>query len=236
MNLKQQLENLSDKNIADHSLKFFKCGPGEYGEGDKFLGIRVPVLRKLAKEYVDLSLLEVTKHAKSKWHEERLTALFILTFKYQNHYKYKRFGEAQKIYKKYISLYQFINNWDLVDTTCHKIMGPELFHSDKSLLYKWARSNHLWKKRISMMTTYYFIKRGEFEDTFRIAEILLDDDHDLIHKVVGWMLREVGKVDRKAQDVFMKKYYKKMPRTMLRYAIEKYPPTTRKKILAGTWK
>jgi 3-methyladenine DNA glycosylase AlkD len=235
MTIKSELKKLADKKIADHSVRFFKCGPGEYGEGDLFLGIRVPVLRKIAKDYIDLELKEVLELAKSKWHEERLTALFILTFKYQKYHKNKDFKKASGIYKKYISLYKYINNWDLVDTTCHKIMGPELIEGDKELLYKWARSNHLWKKRIAMMTTYYFIKRSQFDDAFAIAEILLADDHDLIHKVVGWMLREIGKIDRRAQDTFMKKYYQSMPRTMLRYAIEKYPENTRKKILAGNW-
>lgn len=235
MTIKSELKKLADKKIADHSVRFFKCGDGEYGHGDKFLGIRVPVLRKVAKDYIDLELKSVVELAKSEWHEERLTALFILTFKYQRAYKKKDFKESTQIYKKYISLYKFINNWDLVDTTCHKIMGPELIDSDKEILYKWANSSHLWKKRISMMTTYYFIKRSQFDDAFAIAEILLNDDHDLIHKVVGWMLREIGKVDRKSQDKFMKKHYQCMPRTMLRYAIEKYPETTRKKILAGKW-
>jgi 3-methyladenine DNA glycosylase AlkD len=235
MELSKKIRKLSNKEIALHSLRFFKTGKGEYGEGDMFLGIRVPVLRELSKEYLDLDEDGLLLLVKSKWHEERLLALFILVLKYQRFFKSKNFKEASRIYTIYIKNYKFINNWDLVDTTCHKIMGPELFDKDRDLLFKWAKSNHLWKKRISIMTTYYFIKRGDFSDTLKLAKILLYDEHDLIHKVVGWMLREVGKVDRKVQDSFMKKYYKDMPRTMLRYAIEKYPETIRKKILKGKW-
>ncbi|MCI5072334.1 DNA alkylation repair protein [bacterium] len=223
----KDLNALKNKSYAEHAQSFFKTGKGEYGEGDCFLGIRVPVLRKLAKQYKDIDLSTVQKLLDSKWHEKRLLGLFILIHQYKDN--------PDQVYKVYTNNFKNINNWDLVDTTCHKIIGPHLFDKDRSVLYTWARSKNLWTKRISMMTTYYFIQRNQFQDTLKLAEVLLDDEHDLIHKIVGWMLREVGKRSKATEDQFLKKHYKVMPRTMLRYAIEKYPQTERKKILNSSW-
>lgn len=223
----KELNALKNKNYAEHAQRFFKTGKGEYGEGDCFLGIRVPELRKLAKGYKEISLNDVQKLLDSKWHEKRLMALFILIHQFKKN--------PEQSYKLYINNFKNINNWDLVDTTCHKIIGPYLFEKDRSILYKWAKSKDLWTKRISMMSTYYFIQRKQFEDTLNLAEILLNDKHDLIHKVVGWMLREIGNKSKATEDTFLKKHYKVMPRTMLRYAIERYPQAERKKILNSLW-
>ncbi|HMQ10480.1 MAG TPA: DNA alkylation repair protein [Oligoflexia bacterium] len=223
----KELNALKNKTYAEHAQRFFKTAKGEYGEGDCFLGIRVPALRKLAKQYKNIDLSAVQKLLDSKWHEKRLMALFILIHQYKN--------SPDQVYKMYINNFKNINNWDLVDTSCHKIIGPYLFEKDRSILYKWSKSKDLWTKRISMMSTYYFIQRKQFEDALNLAEILLNDKHDLIHKVVGWMLREIGNKSKATEDTFLKKHYKVMPRTMLRYAIEKYPQTERKKILNSLW-
>ncbi len=228
--IQNELRALSNNEIAAHSQRFFKTGKGEYGEGDVFLGIRVPVLRKLAKKYRELSLPEVKKLLSSSYHEERLTALIILVEKYS---RVKSDSYRETIYKTYISNFKFINNWDLVDTTCHKIIGPHLEKRDRSILYKWVKSPHLWTRRIAIITTMWFIRSSDLEDAFVLAEELLQDDHDLIHKAVGWVLRECGKKDRKSLEVFLKKHYGDMPRTMLRYAIERLPEKRRKQYLLG---
>lgn len=225
--LKKKLKKLENPKIAEHSKKFFKTGKGEYGEGDKFLGIRVPELRKLAKEFWEIKKSDLTKLIKSPFHEERLLGLLIVVIKYKN--------EGSIWFDYYLKQFKYINNWDLVDTTCHKIIGPELINDNRKILYKWAKSDDLWTRRISMMSTYYFIQRNDFKDTLKLAKVLRDDEHDLIHKVVGWMLREVAKRDKSLIDEYLRKNYKKMPRTMLRYTIEKYPEAQRKKILAGIW-
>jgi 3-methyladenine DNA glycosylase AlkD len=203
--------------------RFFKCGNGEYGEGDLFLGVMVPDQRKVAKRFSAIDFGEIQKLLKNKYHEARLTALLILVEKYER-------GENKKeIYKFYLENTRHINNWDLVDLSAPKIVGEYLSDKkrERSILYKFSRSKNIWERRIATLATYTFIRKNKFVDTFRIAEILLNDKHDLIHKAVGWMLREVGNRDREAEENFLRVFRKTMPRTMLRYAIEKFPEKKR---------
>jgi len=230
MLVQTELRNLASKRVARVSLRFFKTGKGEYGEGDVFLGIPMPVLRKIAEKYTDLKLAETQKLIRSKYHEERLTGLVILVNKYA---KAQKVREKNKIYSTYIKQFKHINNWDLVDVSCPKLIGKHLANRNRQVLYKWAKSKDLWTRRISIVTTWWFIRQGDLNDVFKISKILLDDEQDLIHKAVGWMLREAWKQDSKRTEIFLKKHYSKMPRTMLRYAIEKIPETRRKKYLAG---
>ncbi len=226
----QALKALANAKIAEHSSRFFKSGPGEYAEGDEFLGVRVPEQRKIARKFVKLPQQEVLKLLKSKYHEERLTALLIWT------YQYPKADDSLKsqIYEAYMANTQFINNWDLVDASAHKIVGPYLENRDKAILYTFAHSEDLWQRRIAIISTYYNIHREQFELTLDFSQILLNDPHDLIHKAVGWMLRELGKKDQPLEESFLKKHYQTMPRTMLRYAIEKFPESLRKQYLNGT--
>jgi 3-methyladenine DNA glycosylase AlkD len=228
--LKRHLRNLADDTIALHSQRFFKTGKGEYGEGDVFLGIRVPELRKLVKQYRDMSLNDVSNLLKSKFHEERLLALLMLVARFQTSSQ----GDKQKIFRFYLNNTAKINNWDLVDSSAAYIVGAYLRDRDKKPLYKLARSGNLWKRRIAIIATFYFIKNYEFDDALRLSEILINDQEDLIHKAVGWMLREIGKRDNKTEEAFLKMHYQNMPRTMLRYAIEKFPEEKRQGYLKGT--
>lgn len=217
-NLKQELKNLANPKQAEVLQRFFKTGKGEYGEGDVFLGIRVPVQRKVAKQFKDLELLEIGELLNSEIHEERLVSLLILIEQYQKaDEKLKK-----KLYDFYLSNAKNINNWDLVDLSAPKIMGDYLLDKSRVILYKLAKSENLWEKRIAILSTFTFIRNNEYEDTLKIAEILLSDKHDLIHKAAGWMLREVGKKDQMVEEVFLKKFCKIMPRTMLRYSIERF--------------
>lgn len=218
-----RLKELSDPELATFLMRFFRTGPGEYGEGDKFLGLKVPTVRRVAREFRDLSLDEVSKLLKSKFHEERLLALVLLT----NRFAKASEGERAKICKFYCGHLGFVNNWDLVDVSAPQILGRHLLERDRSLLYKLAKSKNLWKKRVAMVATFAFIREKQFDDTFEIAEILLEDSHDLIHKAVGWMLREAGKRDERRLRVFLDKHAARMPRTALRYAIEKFTPSQR---------
>jgi len=227
--IQKELRRLADKDYAERLQKYFKTGKGEYGEGDKFLGVRVPGLRKLAKKYHNLSLSQVSKLMKSSFHEERLLALFVLG----GLFKKARDEERRKIYTLYLRNTKFINNWDLVDASAGHIVGAYLFTRDKKPIYDLAKSKNVWERRISIMSTSWFIKHNRFVDTLNIAEILLGDEEDLIHKAVGWMLREIGKRDLELEEKFLGKYYKRMPRTMLRYAIEKFPEVKRKRYLNG---
>lgn len=211
--LKQELEELSDPEIAEIDKKFFKTGKGQYGEGDQFIGIRTPTLRKAVNKY-DLCLAEVQELLNSEIHEFRLAGVFVLIQLYKKNKK-----EIVDFYLKNTSR---INNWDLIDISAHKIIGDWLLDKDKSILYELAASDVLWEKRIAIISTYAFIREDKFEDTLKIAEILLNDKHDLIHKAVGWMLREVGKRNQKVEEEFLIKHVKQMPRTMLRYAIERF--------------
>ena len=228
-NIQKELKRLGNKEYAARLRKYFKTGKGEYGEGDRFLGIRVPVLRKLVKKYRKISIGEVSELLKSQFHEERLFSLLVLVdiFKTANN------EDKKIIYTLYLSNTKFINNWDLVDASAGYIVGAYLLTRDKKPIYMLARSKILWERRISIMSTSHFIKYNKFVDSLNIAEILLDDEEDLIHKAVGWMLREIGKRDFELVERFLGKYYKGMPRTMLRYAIEKFPEEKRKSYLKG---
>lgn len=226
--IKKELQSSANKKDAETARWFFKTGKGDYGEGDRFLGIKVPVQRAIAKKYASLSLADTLKLLRSPFHEHRLTALFILVLKFQR-------GDAieqRKIYGEYIKHRQFMNNWDLVDSSAPHIMGAYLLQNKRAILCRFARSKNLWEKRMAILATQAFIRSGDFTDTLKISEILLHDSHDLIHKAVGWMLREVGNNNRDAEEAFLKKHYRTMPRTMLRYAIEKFPEDVRKAYLA----
>ena len=224
--IRADMQKLKDPEKAKLLARFFKTGKGEYGEGDVFLGIVVPKQRAVAKKYIDLSLPDIQQLLSSKIHEERLTALFILVMKYQS----KQCDEKTKkqIVDFYLKNTKRINNWDLVDLSAPKILGAYLLDKDRKILYKLAKSNHLWEKRIAVLATFEFIRNHQFEDALKIAEIMQKDRHDLIHKAVGWMLREIGNRDLRAEEAFLKKHCKNMPRTMLRYAIEKFPEAKRR--------
>ena len=227
--VKKLLYRHADKKQAKILQRFFKTGTGEYAEGDIFLGIKVPVLRDLANKLHDLPLSTTIKLLKSPIHEDRLLALFLLIWRY-----YKEDAEGKEsIYRMYLAHTKYINNWDLVDVTAKHIVGAFLMDKDKAPLYKLARSDSLWERRISILSTFYFIEHDKFKDTLKIAEILVSDQHDLIHKAVGWMLREVGKRNVSSEEKFLKRYYRIMPRTMLRYAIERFPQSKRKAYLQG---
>lgn len=223
------LEELSDPVIAENSQRFFKTAKGEYGYGDIFLGIRVPVIRETVKKYKEINLSEVTKLLKSKYHEVRLFALLVLVYKFKN----ENVEGQEKIYNLYMKHRKYVNNWDLVDSSAPYIVGAWLCNRDKTILYELALSNRLWERRISILATAFFISQGHFNDTLKISSILLDDNEDLIHKAVGWMLREVGKKNSLVEEKYLRSRYKKMPRTMLRYAIEKFEPERRREYLVG---
>lgn len=230
--VQETLKELSDANRADSSRWFFKTGPGEYGEGDEFIGVRVPDQRKVTKKYKELELSEIQKLLDSPIHEHRLTALFILITQYE---RAKSDREKEAIYNMYLQdvANGNVNNWDLVDSSAHKIVGRHLMDRPRDILYKLAQSKNLWEQRVSIISTFWFIKNDQFGNTLLIAEKLLKHEHDLIHKAVGWMLREIGNRDYVVEEEFLKKHYNKMPRTMLRYAIEKFPESTRQKYLKG---
>jgi len=227
--IQKELYDLADKTIAEHSQRFFKTGKGEYGEGDVFLGVRVPILRKLARKYREISIPDAVRLLHSSYHEERLLALFILV----GHFKKAGDEEKERIFRLYLANTEFINNWDLVDSSAEHVVGAFLLERDKGPIYKLVRSKDLWERRIAIISTFHFIRNNKFVDTLKIANILLQDKEDLIHKAVGWMLRETGKRNREVEENFLKKHYKNMPRTMLRYAIEKFPESQRKKYLKG---
>ena len=227
--IKKELRALADPKIAAHSARFFKTGPGEYGEGDVFLGIRVPELRRLVKQYPNLPLEDIGKLLSSPRHEERLLALLLLVRRFAGGDDATR----RSVYNLYMKSRRFINNWDLVDASAPGVVGAYLQDKDRSILRKLARSPDLWTRRIAMLATFHFIKHGEFDDALELAGMLLSDEHDLMHKAVGWMLREIGKRDGTLLRRFLQSRYKKMPRTMLRYAIEKFPEKERKNYLAG---
>lgn len=227
--IQKKLLQLGNKEIAAAQKKFFKTGPGEYGEGDVFIGVRVPELRKLVKEYHGVPVPEVKMLLTSKIHEERLLALLMLVRKFSTGDE----TEKQNIYELYLEHTCFINNWDLVDGSAQYIVGAYLLNKSKEPLYRLATSQNLWDRRISIVSTFYFIRQNRFSETLKIAEILLSDPEDLIHKAVGWMLREIGKRHLPTEERFLKKHYHRMPRTMLRYAIEKFPESQRQLYLKG---
>lgn len=227
--VRKEIKKQANPNQALILQRFFKTGEGEYGEGDVFFGIKVPQQRTIAKQFKGLSLNDLKSLIHSKVHEERLISAFILVD------QYKRGDEKKKkqIFDFYLKNRKGINNWDLVDLSAPKIVGAFLIDKEKDLLYKFAHSKDLWEKRISIISTQTFIREHFFEDTLNISEVLIQDKHDLIHKAVGWMLREIGNRDLETEEEFLKKFYKKMPRTMLRYAIEKFPEQKRIRYLKG---
>ena len=227
--LKADLRKLATPERAKSSARFFKTGPGQYGEGDQFIGVSVPDQRKVAKRYQDLVCSDAEALLMSPIHEERLTALFILVS------QFRRGDEKiqKEIYTFYVRNAKLVNNWDLVDSSA-PYFGYYLLKRDRSILYRLAKSSNLWERRIAIMMTFAFIMEGESETTLEIADMLLHDDHDLIQKAVGWMLREVGKhVSQQAEEVFLATRYQTMPRTMLRYAIERFEPERRQQYLKG---
>ncbi len=223
------LKKLKNAEKAKNYARFFKTEKGEYGYGDKFLGITVPDQRKIVKKYYqDISLKDVRLLLQSPFHEERLVALLALVEKYKKANDEKK----KEIFKLYFSNLHRVNNWDLVDVTCRDIVGAYLYDKNRKLLYRLAASKNLWKRRVAVISTFYFIAKNDFQDSLKIAKLLLKDKHDLIHKAVGWMLREVGKRSLLAEKKFLDKHAAVMPRTMLRYAIEKFAEKERKSYLA----
>lgn len=228
LNLRRELRIHANPQKAKLLQGFFKTGKGEYAEGDVFMGVMVPDTRKVAVKYKDLPLKDIEALLSSEIHEERLCALLILVYRFEKHPR-----ERKEIFDFYLKNTKHINNWDLVDLSSHKIVGKWLLDKNRNVLYELAKSESLWERRISVISTFAFIANKNFNDSLRLAEILLHDDHDLMHKAVGWMLREIGKRERGVLERFLAKYYKKMPRTMLRYAIEKFPEKMRKEYLEG---
>jgi 3-methyladenine DNA glycosylase AlkD len=222
-----RLQQLGSPGETKVFQRFFKTGPGEYGFGDRFLGIRVPVLRRLARELRGLSLSEAAALLRSPWHEARALALMILVDAYDRATEAVRDG----IYALYLAQLDRINNWDLVDISAPGIVGRHLAARLRKILFRLARSKHLWHRRVAMLATFHFIRAGDFADALRLAEALRDDEHDLVHKAVGWMLREIGKRDVAVLRGFLDGHAAKMPRTMLRYAIEKLPERERQRYL-----
>jgi len=225
--IKKDLLQLSDPERAKNLSWFFKTGKGQYGEGDVFLGITVPEQRKVAKKYTDLSLNDLQELLNSEIHEHRFTALVILISKYRKAEE----SSKKEIFDFYLRNTKNINNWDLVDLSAPRIIGDYLLNKDRTTLFKLARSNILWERRISILSTFTFIDNCDFEDALSISELLLHDEHDLIHKAVGWALREIGKRDQNVEEKFLTKHYPNVPRTMLRYAVEKFDEKKRKKYL-----
>jgi 3-methyladenine DNA glycosylase AlkD len=224
-----ELKKMGNAQRAEVSQRFFKTGPGEYGEGDVFIGITVPDLRKLAKKHEAIPQRDIKQLLKSPVHEERLFALLVLVSRYQK----GAAADRARIYRLYLGSTRYINNWDLVDLTAPSIVGHYLSDKNREPLYDLAKSTSLWERRIAIVSTIFFITQNDFEDTLAISKRLLGDGEELIHKAVGWMLREVGKRDRKSEEAFLMAHYKTMPRTMLRYAIEKFPETRRQRYLKG---
>lgn len=229
-NLRRDLKKLASSERAISSRSFFKTGKGGYAEGDIFIGVTVPDSRVVAGKYKDLPLFLIKILLSSKIHEERLVALLLLVKRFETGDK-----KAQKeIFDFYLKHTKYINNWDLVDTSASRIVGAYIFGNKKlmTILVSLAKSKNLWEKRIAVVATLYHISKGSSAEIFRIAEILLGDRHDLIHKAIGWMLREVGKnCSQKEEERFLKKHIKKLPRTTLRYAIERFPEKLRKEYL-----
>ena len=229
--IKEKINTYVDEERAAVSPRYFQAFEGGYGEGDQFIGVAVPNLRKVARSYYrHIEITDVERLLKEPIHEYRFTALCILVYKFE---KAKDRGEKETIVNTYLRNLESVNNWDLVDCSADKILGAFVFDKDKSILYDLARSLDLWKQRIAIISTFYFIRQNHFHDTIEIAKILLNHKHDLIHKAVGWMLREIGNRDFDVEFHFLKDNYKRMPRTMLRYAIEKFDPDLRQQFLKG---
>jgi 3-methyladenine DNA glycosylase AlkD len=228
--IKAELRKYSSRKKAKTIQGFFKTGRGEYAEGDIFLGVSVPDIRRIACRYINLPVKHILVLLKSPIHEERLLALLIFVLRYAK----GNSDEKKKIYNLYLTHTKHINNWDLVDLTADKIVGAFLDNKSKKPIYNLAYSNNLWERRIAIVSTFHFIKNNKFTPTLRISKLLLKDEHDLIHKAVGWMLREVGKRNRAVEERFLRQHYRIMPRTMLRYAIEHFPQKKRLSYLKGS--
>ncbi len=227
--IQRELEGLADPGQAAILQRFFRTGPGEYGEGDRFRGIRVPLLRKIAGKYRHLPLPETGRLLRSAFHEDRLLALLILI----EHYNRGDDTVRGEIHRFYLDHAGRVNNWDLVDASAPHLLGHYLMDRSKDPLTRLAASRVLWERRMAIIATFYFIRQGVYDDTLRVARLLLGDPEDLIHKAVGWMLREVGKREAAAAEAFLQAHYRNMPRTMLRYAIEKFPEARRQAYLKG---
>jgi 3-methyladenine DNA glycosylase AlkD len=222
--LKRELAEIADPDKAQVLSRFFKTGKGQYGEGDCFLGVTVPAQRRISEKYKGLSFSNIKKLLSSTIHEHRLIALLILIIQYR-----KGSPEGKKrICDFYLDNRARVNNWDLVDLSAHNILGDYLLDRDRSVLYQLAASGNVWDRRMAIISTFAFIRKNQFEDTFNIVRLLLRDKHDLIHKAAGWMLREIGKKNQAAEEEFLLKYFKDMPRTMLRYAIERFDEEKRR--------
>jgi 3-methyladenine DNA glycosylase AlkD len=226
--VRRDLRKVARPDRADSHTSFFKTGHGEYGAGDRFLGVTVPQLRTIAREYRDMPLKYVVKLLQSPWHEERLLALLIMVGQYAR----ADTSTRRTIHQMYLRNTKSINNWDLVDSSAAQIVGAHLESRDRRVLRRLARSKLMWERRIAMIATYHYIRRRDFKDALTVAGLLRRDEHDLIHKAVGWMLREIGNRDRGAEERFLRKHARTMPRTMLRYAIEKFPQPLRRKYMA----
>lgn len=226
--LQRDMRSVADAEKAAFYPRFFKAGPGEYAEGDRFLGVTVPETRKIARRYREMPFDEIVELLRNPIHELRLAALMILRLRFE-----RNADEQATIVRIYRANAKSINNWDLVDNSAPYILGPWLLarKAERKMLYEYARSKILWRRRMAMVTTQHFIKHGELDDTLALAEILLRDEHDLIHKVVGWMLRELGKRDLAREEAFLDQHAKAMPRTMLRYAIERFTPSKRRRYM-----
>jgi len=227
--LQEEVKKIADPQRAKFLSGYFKTGKGEYGEGDIFLGITVPVSRQFARKYKDLKFSEITKLLKSKFHEKRLIALLILV----HNFNLKDEKIKKEIYEFYLNNTKHINNWDLVDLSSHEIVGKYLLDKNTDILIKLAKSENIWERRIAVISTFEFIRNNRFNESLMLAKILLQDEHDLMRKAVGWMLREIGKRDLKIEIKFLDEHYRKMPRTMLRYAIERFPEKLRMSYLKG---
>ena len=227
--LRRELAAAGDPRRAASAVWFFKTGKGQYGEGDRFIGVPVPELRKIALRYTHLSLADLRRVLASKTHEHRAAALEILVAQCKS----ADAAGRQAIFDFYLANTAGINNWDLVDVSARDIVGGHLLKRDKKILYRLARSANLWERRIAIIATLKFLKAGRTIETFRLAKMLLADPHDLIHKAVGWALREAGKVSSAELRKFLEVNYEAMPRTALRYAIERFSPAERKRLLAG---
>jgi 3-methyladenine DNA glycosylase AlkD len=227
--LRRRVRSEANPSHAAVARRYFKTGPGEYAEGDQFLGVRVPALRRLAREYAALPRPEILKLLRSRWHEERLLALLLLVR------QYGRAGPADRdaIYRLYMANRARVDNWDLVDSSAEHILGAHVWTLRRSTLARLARSRRVWDRRMAIMATFHDVKRGRFDETLRLARILIDDPHHLVHKAVGWMLREIGKRDRRLARRFLDEHAGHMPPTMLRYAIERFPGGLRRRYLAA---
>jgi len=222
--LKKALRHYASPTKAKHSLRYFKTGPGEYGEGDQFLGLTVPQVRIVSKQGLHLPLKQIETLLQSRWHEERLLALMIMVQQYRK-------GSAEfkdQIFKLYDKNHKHINNWDLIDGSAPTIVGKHSERHGVNLLYRWAKSPDLWHRRSAVLGSFWFIKQKQFAPILKLAKMLLKDEHDLMHKAVGWMLREMGKRELAPLLQFLDKHSATMPRTMLRYALEKLPEKQRK--------